>query len=150
MKIWLIFPLFTLLNCNYDINKNKASTIIAPEPNDHIIIMSIIVLDSLENEVALNISYSIITQTSLLKSYGFNNLEEFDDEVLKPVIRSFIRSEISNISKDSINKIDIEKLKNKLNKQISDGRISFDGKKINSYNFSIGILSIAKQNLQQN
>ena len=134
-----------MLNCNSNMNDDKQRTKNIIETTEFLSALKVTALDLNKNGVELNIGYSIIFESITLNKCRLNCKEEVNDYILMPAIRSVIRSEISNITKDDINLINKENLKAKINEQINSGRIVIDGKKLNNCDFSIGLLSITKR-----
>lgn len=129
-----------LISCNYSVTEND------DELTEFLSAIEASALDINKNIVELNIGYSVIFESTTIEKIGLISKEEVNDDIVTPCIRSIIRSEISNFSKNDIDQINIESVKAKINEQMNSGRIVIGERSLDNCNLAIGLFNITVKN----
>lgn len=95
--------------------------------------------------VRFNVGYSVNYDNTKIKNCGLNNEEEVNDVLVLPCIRSVIRSEISKITENEIDKINRENLKSKINILLEPENLFLNGKSLDKCKVSLRLFSITKR-----
>ena len=68
-----------------------------------------------------------------------------NDNIVTPILRSIIRTEISQISQNEIDQINQDNLKEKINKQLESTTIIVNDEKLNNGHIYLGMFNITQR-----
>ena len=109
-------------------------------------VTEITVLDIHANSIDFNIGYIVEVEPIENQDCFVESRDELNTQLIKPLVWSVIRGVVGKLDESGINSIHKEDLQTEINNTLSNGNISFNGKKLTHCRLKISMFTITRRN----
>jgi hypothetical protein len=135
-KIILLFPLLILFNCK---SKNEFE-------GQFLSAMEVTTLDINRNSVDFNIAYTVEFLQTEKQDCLVKSKDKLNSMLIEPLIKSVVYGFVAQLNDDEIETINKEDVKAEINKELTEGNITFNSKKFMDCPLRISMFAITKRN----